>query len=63
MNNGSVDLSFGAERECFLTGLKGIWQSSDFDNGVWIDYDAGLLQWTLTGTGGGYERAWARCMR
>jgi hypothetical protein len=63
VNNSSVDLSSGAGRECFLTGLKGIWQTSDFGNGVWIDYDADLLQWTLTGTGGGYKRAWARCMR
>jgi hypothetical protein len=62
IDGGTINLSSGADKQCFLTGLKGVWQSNDLSSGVTIAYDAGLLQWTMTATDTGKQRGYARCL-
>ncbi len=62
VDGGTINLSSGADKQCFLTGLKGVWQSNDLSSGVTIAYDAGLLQWTMTATDPGKQRGYARCL-
>jgi hypothetical protein len=61
-DSGIINLSQGAGKQCFLTGLKGVWQSNDFGSGIWLAYDADLLQWTMTVTDSGRQRGYARCL-
>jgi len=59
INLAQNDLNPGTQ--CFLTGYKGTLRTNDYDNGAFISYDSGLLQYNLTVSSG--KRAWARCVK
>lgn len=46
--------------QCFLTGVKGVFRNNDWSNGVFINYNAGLNQYTMTVSSGKSGRA--RCI-
>jgi hypothetical protein len=64
VGGGTIDLAqndLNPGTQCFLTGYRGKLRDNDYDNGAFIWYDNGLLQWKLTVSSG--KKAWARCVK
>jgi hypothetical protein len=62
--NGTTNIAYNDMNpgtQCFLTGVRGAFRSNDWGNGVNINYNAGLNQYTLSASSG--KRAWARCIK
>jgi hypothetical protein len=62
--NGTTNIAYNDMNpgtQCFLTGVRGRFRSNDWSNGVNINYNAGLNQYTLSASSG--KRAWARCIK
>jgi hypothetical protein len=62
--NGTTNIAYNDMNpgtQCFLTGVRGRFRSNDWGNGVNINYNAGLNQYTLSASSG--KRAWARCIK
>lgn len=62
--NGTLNLATNDENpgtQCFLTGFLGSLRDSDnYTDGAFINYNSGLLQYSLTVSSG--KRAWAECI-
>jgi hypothetical protein len=62
--NGTTNLAYNDQNpgtQCFLTGVRGVFRTNSYSNGVNIGYNAGLNQYTISASSG--KRGWARCIK
>jgi hypothetical protein len=62
--NGTINLAYNDMNpgtQCMLTGVRGVFRSNSWSNGIFINYNAGLNQYTMSASSG--KRGWARCVK
>jgi len=47
--------------QCFLTGIQGSFRNNSYSDGIYINYDPGLHQWSMSSSAG--KRGWATCVK